>query len=451
MMGNKASFHLAAPYLTLFILTALVYANTLPNQFIWDDKILIVDNYQIQSARLIPSLFTQPFFNPQDEAALSTSYYRPLISLSYAIEYALWGVRPFGYHITNVIAHCLNVLLFFHFFRYIFRENLTSRSPHNSVGSNLFERAPAHRNSEDCANKFAPTKICANSPITEQISSTAVVKVNRSEFAYPALLASLLYAVSPVHTNAVSYIAGRTDLFATFFFLGSLILYRSFRQSEISKGRLRLFGASVFFGLALLCKEAAVMLPFVIVMYDLCFTERFKGGFKWDTVTAYAPFAVVLALYFLLRATAVEGGAGFAIHSVSDLVYRLATIIKSVVLYWKLLLFPFRLSYDRSVEVVRSLAEPSFLISLAIFCISIVFLFRGWRRDKARFFCMMWFFLIFAPVSNLLPVFPTVASSRLYIGEHYIYLPSMGLFVLAGSLISTAFSGVERALKTFFG
>ena len=374
-MKTKSITRSAAPYLLLLLLVSLVYVNSLANDFVWDDDILIVNNHLIGSWRNVPMLFTQSRFQLEDQGMVGSSYYRPLISLSCVLDYSIWGLHPRGFHLTNVLAHGLSVLLFFHLFKRLFQN----------------ERA--------------------------------------------VLLAALLYAVSPVHTNAVSYIMGRTDLFASVFFLTSIILYRAFRSSGEDRNLRYLVGTLIFFCLSLLCKESAATLPAIAVLYDICFTDIFRRKrFAWKSITAYIPFAVILGVYFLFRRIAVPEGLDFAIHSFSDLIERLATIIVSVASYWKLLLFPVRLSYERNIAVVHSLASPRFLVAMTCIAVSLALMVRWWRHDKKKLFCLLWFFITFAPTSNILPVFPSTASSHLYTAEHFMYLPAMGLFVLAALL-----------------
>ncbi|RJP74018.1 MAG: tetratricopeptide repeat protein [Candidatus Abyssobacteria bacterium SURF_17] len=377
-MKKRSTFPIAS-YLALFILVILIYLNALQNDFVWDDNILIADNPLVKDGwRAVPTFFAQSHFDVENQGMSGSYHYRPIISVSWLLDYFMWGLRPGGFHLTNILLHSVNVILFFYFFRLLLQD----------------ERG--------------------------------------------ALWASLLFASSPVHTNVVSYIMGRTDLFATLFFLGSLLLYDSFSR-RIDRWRLGcLAGSTFFFALALLSKEIAVTLPAIVILYDLCITGRLKTGKAlWKAGSAYAPFILILAGYFLLRRLIIEHEIGFAVSSLSDALVRAATILASIGLYWKLLLFPVGLSYERSIEVIRSVSSPAFLGGLALVCACIVLLVRWWNRDRTLVFCLGWFFVTFLPASNILPVFPSLAATHLYMAEHFLYLPSMGLFALAGVFIST--------------
>lgn len=351
-----------APYVILLVVAFSVYLNALKNDFVWDDDILIVENHLIRSWSHLPKLLSQSLFQLEAEGILGGRYYRPLVSLSYVIDYSLWGLNPAGYHLTNILFHCLNVLLLFHLFVRILGDRTTG------------------------------------------------------------FIASLLFAANPVNSHVVTFIATRSDLFAFLFFILSLLMYHMYRR-PIGDAKPRFYiGALVFFCLSLLCKEIALTLPPIVFLHDLCLTDRFrKDGFAWKSFVIYVPFAAILVGYFSLRQLAISGGLEFAIYSLSDLIYRISTIIVSIPLYWEQLLFPTGLSYDRTVDVVSSLTSPSFLGSLAIVSAFLILTVYWWRKDKRLFFCSAWFFIVFAPASNLLPIFPSLAATTLYIPIHFLH------------------------------
>ena len=94
----------------LLILLAVfaAYSSALSGDFVWDDRNLIERPDSIHQIQPLMSYFHQTFWNTTDQARLSRVFYRPLVTLSYALEWQLWEGRPFGFHLTNIFIHLLN-------------------------------------------------------------------------------------------------------------------------------------------------------------------------------------------------------------------------------------------------------------------------------------------------------------------------------------------------------
>ena len=184
--------------ISLTILAAVVvcYSSSLYSGFIWDDKFLVAENPIIRAPLWSGYLFTQ---DPANSGFSFTIYYRPMQMLSYALDYRIWGLNPFGFHLTNMLIHFFNGLLVF----------------------------------------FLTKKITGREPL--------------------AIMASLLFVVNPAHAGAVSYISGRADLLMFFFGFLSMLCFYLFKKKGDSP---HLAGSAVFFVFALLSKEAAIIIPF---------------------------------------------------------------------------------------------------------------------------------------------------------------------------------------------
>jgi protein O-mannosyl-transferase len=214
-------------------LAVLLYASALDNPFVYDDFRLIVENPSIQNLSGVLTV-------------LARDVTRPLVTLSYALDTALWGTRPFGYHLTNVLLHALNVLLAYRV---------------------AFVAAEDWRRRGGGASAFSP--------------SPAVV----------ATVTSVLFAAHPVLTQAVGYITGRSELLYGAFFLASIL---AARQCMRSGGRWRSI-AVTFWVLSILAKEAAAMLPVVLWCYDAWLMDGDRDQRRRRIRGLYAPlFAVVL-------------------------------------------------------------------------------------------------------------------------------------------------------------
>jgi protein O-mannosyl-transferase len=101
----------------LVLFTGLVHVGALRNGFYWDDRALILEGHLIRSWGNIPAIFAhEMWYNVDlgaraDQARVDT--YRPLSNLSFLLDHQVWGLRPFGYHLTNLLIHLANVALFF--------------------------------------------------------------------------------------------------------------------------------------------------------------------------------------------------------------------------------------------------------------------------------------------------------------------------------------------------
>jgi len=232
--------------------TYLTFHNSLSNEFVFDDESVIVNNPSIQSLSSIPKYFT----NDEGFHKVIGRYYRPVVSATYAIDYSIWGLDPYGFHLTNVIIHIIACLLLFKifsilFWRYKYR--------------NLF-----------------------------------------------SLFATLIFAVHPIHTEAVSWISGRTDSFVTMFFFASFLFYLEFTKEMehdkkdntirkvTTKNYSYLFLSLLFYTLGLLSKEMIVTMPVIILLYDFVYRKKDIKYFK-ENILTYLLFALLTAVYLVIR------------------------------------------------------------------------------------------------------------------------------------------------------
>src|SRR3990172_3843931 len=95
----------------IVVVSALIYLYTLGNDFAYDDKFTITNNYLIRSWHKIPTIFTRDYFTSSGELS-----YRPIVTLSYFIDYFFLQLNPLGYHLTNLLLHSLNAVLLFFLF-----------------------------------------------------------------------------------------------------------------------------------------------------------------------------------------------------------------------------------------------------------------------------------------------------------------------------------------------
>ena len=220
------------------VLAGLVYANALDNPFVYDDHRIIVENKSLADLSNV-------------RAILWHEVTRPVVNFSYAIDQAIWGPAPFGFHLTNVLLHMINVGLFA-----LLVWGSTQR-PH----------------------LIAP-------------------------------MAALLFAVHPMMTEAVGYISGRSEVICGTFFLAALL---SARASIVHRRTWWLVPAIVFWLLALGSKEIAAMFPFVALAYDRWVIRGDRAEEKRRLLGLHVPLfglAAVLVIVRLVVFTTMEHGGG---------------------------------------------------------------------------------------------------------------------------------------------
>src|SRR5262249_22012901 len=100
------------PIALLVVVTLAVYANALGLGFVWDDNYQILRNYFLRDPHYIPKIFTSAFWdflNPNQ--ALATNFYRPMQSLTYMLCYQIFGLQPWGFHLVSLLLHLAATLM----------------------------------------------------------------------------------------------------------------------------------------------------------------------------------------------------------------------------------------------------------------------------------------------------------------------------------------------------
>ncbi len=234
-----------------------------------------------------------------------------------------------------------------------------------------------------------------------------------------ALAGSLLFALHPVGSEAVLYVSGRTDVLAAAFALGTLLLHASGARwrgpPALPAAR---FGAAICFALSLGCKESVAALPVALAAGDwILAPERSRSA--RGAVRGLWPYALVLAAYAAWRASL--GGA--LTLAGPDAWPALAAALAAVASYARLLVLPVGLHLERFVS-----AEPAWRPVAGLLVLALA-LAAAWRARPAIRFWMVWAACAYLPTSNLLPVYPGLPSGTVFAPEHFLYLPSTGLFV----------------------
>ncbi|MBU2567173.1 MAG: tetratricopeptide repeat protein [Elusimicrobia bacterium] len=366
--------------LVLLVVVGINYSNSLNNKFVWDDIHLIVENKFIKTAKnaltiINPKSFVQVIPDCPNVA-------RPVWVLSAIFDYSIWGLNPFGHHLTNVLLHLLNCLLVY-FFVYSTVKNLSV-----------------------------------------------------------SLMAGLIFAAHPVLTESVAVVGFRSDLLVVFFCLSGFLLFIKSAKSESNRSKILYFiGANIFYVLGVLSKGMAISLPLLFILYDYFFISQSKFSKLLLRLPWYIPYLILIVgyLWFLGPRFIYEIPTDLP-HELKHLaVYtspftNLFTMSKVFAHYVYLFFFPLNLcaDYIYMFPVSYSLYDFSVIISLTVLVVLISMVFVLLKKFRIVSFSIMWFFVTLIPVSNIIPIVNLAA-------ERYLYLPSIGFCMAAAAIFNKLF------------
>ena len=318
------------------------YANSFHNPFVFDDGHTIMENAGIRNLADIKSVF----FSPENAG-------RPLLFLTFALNYAAGGLAPFGYHLVNFILHAATSFI-------------------------VFLLLDAILNREGVADRRW------------------------------ALAGALLFAVHPMNVEAVTYISSRSDGLATFLYYSAfmLVIAAGFRLNGKSLLALALFAA------ALLVKETAVTLPALLTLFVLQFeTENRK-----QAAPTLALFWLMLPFFFLYRMYALGAALEEkAQQAATPHDYLLTQLTVVPLRYLPRLFIPINQNVDADLGIKTTVLDPAVALGGALIVAALIFAFAGFKRHKIFSFAVLWFLGTLSVTSSFYPILDTYAERRLYI------------------------------------
>ena len=307
------------------VLSFIIFGNGISGDFVFDDTTVIQNRPDVKDACNFFNLFISPYHQNMPKTGL----YRPFTMASYAINHYVNNLftpstssgQAAGFHIVNIIIHALNSFLVFWLINYLFKNNFLAYS------------------------------------------------------------AFLLFLTHPIHTEAVTSIVGRAELWA--FFWSLIAIYFFVKKNTLL--------SLVSFLFALLSKEVAVMVLPVIFYIDLAFNK----SLILRAVKKVLFFGLPLGIYSLLRYVAL--GKYFLSDSASTFVAnplkfvsfseRIITAFKVLYLYIEKLIWPVRLSADysyNSIPVISSPLDPFFLLGTGFFGLLLFLLLRDGFKELTK-------------------------------------------------------------------
>ena len=382
--------------------TFLVYVRTFQNGFIWDDGTYICKNTHIH---LLNLAFLKWAFLGFHKAEVGN--WIPLTMVSYAVDYAIWGANPLGYHLANIILHSLNAFI-------VVVLSIRLIEAWEETGASSFGSGRTQGGKEYHTFPGGKGKLIAGGA------------------------AGLLFGLHPLHVESVAWASERKDVLCGLFFLLSILWYLKYalrlrEKNEAALGknprfftRQYLFSLGLF-SLALMSKPMAVSLPLVLLVLDwFPFARIFSFKSFKTAFTEKLPFIALSAGSSALTLMAQKKGG--AITSFGRLPFpgRALVAAKSLILYlWKMV-FPLHLVPYYPYPKNPSLLSPSYflpivlVIAITVFCL--------FKAKKQGFWLACWGYFII----TLLPVIGIVQAGGQSMADRYAYLPSLGPFLALG-------------------
>ncbi|XP_063357146.1 protein O-mannosyl-transferase TMTC1 isoform X2 [Pelmatolapia mariae] len=403
----------AGRYIALAALCILCYSNSLHGELVHDDVWAIVNNPDVRPGSSLRNIFSDDFWGKRMADNTSHKSYRPLCILTFKLNIVLGGMTPLYFHIVNVCLHCTVTCLLMH-----------------------------------------------------------VCQCHVFENRRLAFVTALLFAVHPVHTEAVSGIVGRADVLACLLFLLTFLSYIRSVSGRVSEDTLAftVSSSSLFLSLllgtcAMLVKETGITVFGVCLLYDalvLC-RKPLMHHVSSSTlrellhicnpfikraclITGYVVIIVSFRLWLMGGSMPLfseqDNPASFSPHFLT----RFLTYSYLLSFNAWLLLAPIVLCYDwqvGSITLVESLGDvrnvATMLLAVVMIALCLHCIFSLQRRDSREVL-----------VGLLFLVFPFIPASNLFfrvgfvVAERVLYMPSMGYCILVAHGLGRLCSSVGR-------
>jgi tetratricopeptide (TPR) repeat protein len=367
----------AAPLVAGLLATTL-YLPTLRNDFVFDDRGVVLENPLLLDVRDLPRLFAAPYWNTP--RVPSGGLYRPVTTASFALDrLAAHGFRPAWFHLVNALLH----------------------------------------------------------GVVTGLATALALRLFPGP--WPALAAGILFAVHPVHVEAVAGVVGRSEILAAGFTLLALFADDAARRRRGPPAALAAILAPCLVLLAILSKESAVAAPVLILLFARLRgtgPQRARSRGHWLLVGYAAAIAAAVGLRWLAlgdlrpRPIPFVDNPAAAQGALWGRVTALAVVPRLAVL----LLWPERLSADYSyaqIPIPASWLDP-WTLAGALLVTAVLFAgVRLWRKGSPAGFALLVVPAGLLLTCNLLVFIGTLLAERL------LYLPSLGLCLLAGALVAS--------------
>ena len=368
--------------LLVVVLTCATFLPALWNDFVnWDDDRNLIDNlsYRGLGWQQLSWMFS----------TFHEGHYQPLSWLTFGLDYLIWGMNPVGYHLTSLVLHGANAVLFY----FVARRLLGAALPQATSAENW-------------------------------------------RLSVGAGLTALLFSIHPLRVESVAWATERRDVLSAWFFLGAIYFYLRSHAAEHDQARRRwMTGAIVVYALSLFSKATAMTLPIVLLWLDIYPLKRLRLAWPVNftpvlrhILSEKLPF-FLLAILFAVIALFAQQNTG-ALRPVENyfVTYRLGQAFYGLYFYlWKTLL-PVSLSPLYELPYDFDMWTPVFLAcgAAAVVLSALLYLLR--QRWPAALACWAYYLVVVAPVLGVAQSGPQLVADR------YSYLSCLSWALLAGGV-----------------
>jgi hypothetical protein len=291
-------------------------------------------------------------------------FYRPLVRLAFFIDYSIYHLNPIGFHITNLLFHMANTIMVFYFTRHLTGEEITG------------------------------------------------------------WVAAFIFAVQPLHTEAVSWISGRSDLIFSLFYLLASICFLKYISKE-GKKKVFLALSSFFFILSLLSKEAAITLPAILFLTEYFFSRRESEDNRYRIkLWKYIPFVLICMGYLIIKAFFIKG-------RIYHEEIGIMTLLRTGYSFFQLFA-PINIDTFNLRNMSGFFLNSVIVMNLVVLLIAYLY----YSRNKKRVIP----FLIYCALWICITSFPLYFDS----GARFLYIASVASSMILGLFLTDTLNGIKE-------
>ena len=352
---NAKTKHFLLKFIPLFILaaTALVcYGTSVKSDFVYDDSSYIVNNHHIRSFSFIPEYFTKLSSYQGTGHEGQFKVFRPLVTLSFSIDYFLYGLNPKGFHFTNILLHFMSTVIIYCLFL--------------KLTSNIFI----------------------------------------------SLVTALIFICHPSQVEAVAWVSGRGNMLYVIFGVLSLISFLNYISTARKK---HLYLNLTFFVIALLSKEMALnIIPLTILIYFYRIKSYKNSNIKRSHFITLITFQIILAVGYILYRFAVIQAVSQTNYWGNSVFTTFLTMVYVLKKYLIQIILPINHNVLPNIDLITSVLNPKFIFSFAVIFTTALICWSK-KISLYIKTGILWIIFCLIPVSNIIPLRALYAERFLYL------------------------------------